>query len=96
MMTIAWARGKSSVMVRSICATMPGGVISSSRRQRAVGELQGRLAAGRLTTPISVHEDLVAEPGAQRLGTGFLGGKALGIGRGPLAPAGRISSARPR
>ena len=80
MTTKAWAIGPSSVMVRSIRASQPAGVIACSRASAPpVSCMVGR-PDGRLTTPMSRQNTPRADAGAERLGAGLLGGEALGVG----------------
>ncbi len=96
MTTKACASGPSSVMVRWMNASAPGGVISARRwAAPPVRSIVG-LPEGRLTTPMSRQNTPVAQPGAQRLGAGLLGGEALGVGGGAPGPALRAAAARPR
>ncbi len=83
--TSACAIGPSSVMVTSMRASQPGGVIACSRASAPpVSFMVGR-PDGRLTTPMSRQNTPARRPGAERLGAGLLGRETLGIG---LAPPG--------
>src|SRR5262245_22449480 len=53
MMTMAWAWGNSSVMVRSICAFMPSGTMDCSRCAAPPVSTSVGLPVGRFTTPMS-------------------------------------------
>src|SRR5262245_35568104 len=52
----------------------------------------GRLARGFVHHSQVAPEHAAAEARPQRLGTGFLGGIALGIGRGTLSPSVRLAA----
>src|SRR5882672_678085 len=78
MMTMAWAWGKSSVMVRSIWARMLGG---------AAGQHQRRLARGQVDDAEVAPEHAGAEAGAERLRAGLLGSEALGVAGGAVGAA---------
>ena len=80
-MTKACASGQSSVMLRSIRASYPGGVSSSSRASAPPVRCMVGRPPGRFTTPMSRHQTPLPDAGTQRLGTGLLGGKPLGVGR---------------
>jgi len=47
---------------------------------RATGQGQGRRAAGQVDHADILHEHALVESGTDRLGEGFLGGEALGVG----------------
>src|SRR5690606_6463453 len=49
-------------------------------------KLHGRLAAGQVNNTHVAPEHAARKPRPERLGAGFLGGEALGIGRSPLRP----------
>ena len=86
MMTIAWAVGKSSVMVRSMRTSWPSGVSVGERSSRAAGKMQGRAPRGQIDDAHVAPEHALAEAGAERLGAGLLGGEALGVGGGARRP----------
>ena len=67
-------------MVTSMRAWQPAGVIACEPRERAAGELHGRPAGRQIDHPHVAPEHARPQPGAERLGAGLLGGKALGIG----------------
>ena len=90
MTTIACAIGPSSVMVTSIRASQPAGVIACSRVSAPpVSFMVGR-PDGRLTTPMSRQNTPRAQAGAERLGARFLGGEALGVGLDAVGAALRL------
>ena len=96
MMTMAWASGKSSVMVRSIWARWPGRRDVLKPRQRAARQLHGGLAARQIDHAHVAPEHAAVQAGAERLGAGLLGGEALGVGGGAVGAACRIWRARCR
>ena len=65
---------------------MPAGVSSASRVAAAPVSASVGWPEGRLVHPQVGQEHAAAEAGAQRLGTGLLGGEALGVGAGPVGP----------
>src|SRR5574338_71823 len=77
MMTMAWACGKSSVMVRSIWAAMPGGVIACSRLSAPPVSLKVGLPDGRLTTPMSRQNTPARRPVPRALAHASLAAKRL-------------------
>ena len=87
MMTIAWAMGKSSVMVRSMRASWPSGVRLGKRVERAAGQLKRRPAGGQINDAHVAPEHALPEAGAQSLGASLFGGEALGVRGGAGRPA---------
>ncbi len=88
MITTAWASGGSSVRLISRRARIPAGVIASSRaRAPPVKRIPG-WPEGWLTTPRSRQKTPFLKAGAERLGSGFLGGEAARIAR----PAGQAAA----
>ena len=85
--TKACASGCSSVMVRWMNASRAGRRDGGEPRRRAAGQPHRRLAAGQIDDAHVAPEHAAAQPRAQRLGAGLLGGEALGVGGGaPGAP----------
>ena len=87
MITIACAMGYSSVKLRSICGDIPAGVISSRVCHGPAGQGHGGFAAALINDAHVAPEDTAAQARAQRLGTGFLCGKPLGVAGRPGRPA---------
>ena len=81
--TIACAIGPSSVMVTSMRASQPAGVIACEALERAAGELHGRTTRRQVDHAHVAPEHARAQAGAERLGAGLLGGEPLGVGLDP-------------
>ena len=83
MITCAWASGYSSVRVRWIWASQPGGIKAASRA--AAPPVRCSVGRPRRIVDHAHVEPVHALPyaGAERLGAGLLGGETLGVGGGP-------------
>ncbi len=80
MTTKAWARGGSSVRETWTTASWPCGRHGPQALQRPAGEPQGRPPAGQVHHLHVAPEHAAAQPGAERLGAGLLGGEAPRVG----------------
>ena len=74
-------------MVRSMRASYPSGVRSCKTFAAPPVKRQGWAARGQVYDAHVAPVNALAQARAERLGAGLLGGKPLGVGGGPLAPA---------